>query len=75
MLHAFKLRSRSRTNVQSFISVYRAYSVSTDNVVVWIYEVQSGIERDDIRSAICTCYCWEMQLNIVLDASFDNIVT
>jgi hypothetical protein len=39
-----KLCSRSRTSKHSFVSVYRVYSVSTDTILMWIFEVQYNIQ-------------------------------
>jgi hypothetical protein len=41
MLHEPKLHvcGRSRTNRQYFVSVYRVYSVSIDNILLWVCEL------------------------------------
>jgi hypothetical protein len=41
-------------------TVYRVYSVSTDNISIWIFEVYKG---DRLRSTIYVCYSWETALN------------
>jgi hypothetical protein len=37
--HECKLYNRLRTSEQSFVSVYRAYSMSTDTSLLWICKV------------------------------------
>jgi hypothetical protein len=37
-LHGFKLCSKSRTSDQYFVSLYRAYSASTSNILMFMYE-------------------------------------
>jgi hypothetical protein len=37
-LHELKLRSRSRTKDQSYVSVYRICSLNIDNISIWICE-------------------------------------
>jgi hypothetical protein len=44
--------------------VYRVSFVSIDDVFMWICEV---------LYAICSCYPWEIALNVGLDVSLDNM--
>lgn len=41
----------------SFVSVYRVYSVRTDDILMWMCEFQT----------ILACFSLEMELNIILD--------
>jgi hypothetical protein len=49
--------------VKSCVSVYRDYSLSTDNIFMCIYEALS----------MCECYYCEMTLNVGVDVSFYNM--
>jgi hypothetical protein len=51
---------------QSFVSVYRVYSVRTDMYL----DVQHTIQRRGFT--ICGQYWWEMALHVELDVPFDN---
>jgi hypothetical protein len=71
-MHAsYKLYSRSRTNEQSFVSVYCVYFVSINNISIYRY-VKCSIQYkgDGLQLTICVWYRWEMPLNTGLDASF-----
>jgi NADH:ubiquinone oxidoreductase subunit C len=39
MFHECKLYMRSQMSDRSFVSVYHVYSVSTDNILMWVCEV------------------------------------
>jgi hypothetical protein len=52
------------TSEQSFISVYRVYSVSIDNIFMWIYEAYYILYKEDSF----LCYSWEMAINVGLSS-------
>jgi hypothetical protein len=68
-LHVRKLCSRSRNSEQSFVSVYRVYSLHNYNMLKY------GIpcEGDSLRLTVCACYAWEMVLHVGLDVSFGKM--
>jgi hypothetical protein len=65
------LCSRSQTIEQHFVSVYRVYSVSIDNILMWVCEVWYTLQGR-LFTIDCVCYSWEMALYVGL-VSFDNM--
>jgi hypothetical protein len=57
---------------KSFVSVYRLYSASDDNILMWIIwsVVYTG---DGLQFIISACYSWEMTLNVGLHLSLNNM--
>jgi hypothetical protein len=53
---------------QFIVSVHRVYSVSTDNILMWLCKVLYTIQRRRFA-----CYSWDMSLKVGLDASVGNI--
>jgi hypothetical protein len=47
------------------------YFVSFDDILMWIYLVQFTVYC--LRLPIFACYSWEMALNVVFHASFDDV--
>jgi hypothetical protein len=52
-----------------FASLYRVYSVSTDNIFMWSIQYKG----DGSREATFACSSWEMDLNDSVDGSLDNV--
>jgi hypothetical protein len=72
MLHECKSCSRSRTSEMSFVSVYRDWSQSMDNICGCV-KCSILYKEHGLQYIICACYSWEMSLNVSLDISFDNM--
>jgi hypothetical protein len=58
---------------QAFVSHYRAYYVSTDNVLCVYVKRNIIYKRGSLRLAICVCYMWQMVLIVGLDVTFVNM--
>lgn len=66
-LHGRKLCISSRTSEHSFVSVYKVYSLNTDNISCIVYYIKKTV-YDYLR-----VFSSEMALNVGLDLSFDNM--
>jgi hypothetical protein len=64
--------SKSRRSEQSFVSMYRVYSVSIDNILYDVWSVVYYI-KEMVWLKICGCYSWELALSIGVDVSFGNM--
>jgi hypothetical protein len=49
-------------------SEYRVYSVSTDNILYGYVKCSILYTEKSLRLNICSCYSWEIALNIGLNA-------
>jgi hypothetical protein len=57
-----------------FVSVYYVHSASTNNILMWLCDVQYVLYRgSSLRLAICACYSWEIAVYIGHDASFSDM--
>jgi hypothetical protein len=57
---------------QSFVSVYRVYFVSVDNILRY---VRSSVlyKEAGLRLFVCACYSWELGLDLSLNVLFNNM--
>jgi hypothetical protein len=70
--HERKLYSRSRTNDQFIVSVYRVYFVNIDGILYWYMKRSILYEGDWLRLNTYACYSWEMTLNVGVDNGYSR---